>query len=227
MLKSKYLIVLIFVGLFLNIACNREESKNVNQDRIFTIYELFYNANEDMTYARATFRFSNEFGTKLELSDPSAVYFNNQVLTFKKGLAYYERAFAGKISAGTFTWNDIDGKTFINNIAFKEIAFPASLTSIDRSSSFQLDWVGDPLQADELVTLWVNGPYEGDAQTFSQDNVTSTGVILSRNKLQKIAPGNGYCVMDRIYKPGLSQETSVGGKIKGRYRAVNKTVVIQ
>ena len=59
---------LLTISLF---SCNREESNTVEQDRIFTEYELFYNANEDKTYARATFKFSNVFGTKLELSQPS------------------------------------------------------------------------------------------------------------------------------------------------------------
>ena len=39
-------------------ACQTENSADVNQDRIYTQYELFYNANEDITYARAWFRFA-------------------------------------------------------------------------------------------------------------------------------------------------------------------------
>jgi hypothetical protein len=217
---------IISMSLF-HVSCNREESKNVNQDRIYTIYELYYNANEDITYARATFRFSNEFGTKLKLSDPSAVYFNNQILTFKEGLAYYERAFAGFLNSGDFLWKDIHGKIYNNSISVNTIDFPASLASINRANTSELTWVGDPLQANELVTLWVNGPYEGDAQTFTQDNMGSSSVLLARNKLQLIAAGNGFLMMDRIYKPALTDRTEVGGKIKGRYRAVNRTVVIQ
>ena len=47
----KQIILFAVLTLFI-VSCKRESSADVNQKRIFTQYELFYNANEDITYAR-------------------------------------------------------------------------------------------------------------------------------------------------------------------------------
>lgn len=77
--------------MLLAASCKRESSGDVNQKRIFTQYELFYNENEDITYARAWFRFGHETGTLLELSSPSIVTFEGDKLSFNGVLASREK----------------------------------------------------------------------------------------------------------------------------------------
>jgi hypothetical protein len=108
MLQTRFLltaIATILLTMTFSAGCMREDSSDVNQDKIYAEYELFYNANEDITYARAVFRFSNALGIKLKLATGSEVRFNGDILTFKPALAYYEKSYAGKVMQG-----DLDGR---------------------------------------------------------------------------------------------------------------------
>lgn len=224
-LKNLYLPVLLLTLMFLN-ACIREESNDVNQDKIHTAYELFYNANEDKTYARAIFKFSNALGTQLQLTSPSEVTFNGDVLTFKNTLAYYEKEYVGMVTTGTFVWTDVNGLAFTNTISIKDINYPAVLDTIPRNAAYEMFWQGDSLSANERVVLTANGVLEGDAQIFSQDNINAKSIILAKNKLELMGQGQGTLWMDRYYEPVLTEKTSAGGLISGRYRPVNKTVYL-
>lgn len=219
--------VLAFIsitGLFLLQNCQSESSSDVNQDRIYCWYELFYNANEDKTYARAQFRFGNMTGTLLQLADGSEVYFNNQLLTFKPALAYYERDFAGLIPSGTFKWIDANGNVFENTVELRSIGIPANVDTIPRHAAYELFWIGDSLKQYETVILTANGENEGDAQICTQSNLHSKSIIIPLNQLQAIGHGPGTIWLERVYAPPLQQKTSAGGAISSKYRATKKTV---
>lgn len=219
--------VLVMFGFVLLLSCARENSDDVNQDRIYTEYELFYNANEDKTYARAIFKFGNALGTLLELTDPSEVRFNNDLLTFKPGLAYYEKDYAGYVPSGTFTWKNTEGDVFTNTISISAIDYSADLDTIPRDAAYELFWVGDSLLANQSVVLTINGVLEGDAQIFTQANVNSKSIILPLNQLSQLGQGVGTLWMDRYYKPVLTMQTGAGGVIRGIYRPINKQVQLQ
>lgn len=218
-IQSLIIALLCTVTLF---NCNRESSDAVNQDRIYTVYELFYNANEDKTFARATFHFSNELGTRLELADPSQVTFNGDILTFNRLLAYYEREYAGFIDNGTFEWIDTEENKFINTIQVNSIDYAATIDTIDRSSSYELSWSGDPLVENELVTLTINGENEGDARLFTTNDIGANSIILAQNILQQVGQGPGTTFLDRSYIPTLLDATGAGGRITGRFRPQNQ-----
>ena len=202
-------------------SCIREESDTVDQDTIFTEYELFYNANEDKTYARATFKFSNVFGTKLELAQGSEVSFNGERLTFKALLAYYEKEYAGFVDNGTFTWTDLEGNVYSNSISVKSLEYGEGITTISRDAAFELSWNGDPLGEDENITVVVNGENELDAQTFITNDIDAQSIILDKDKLSRVGAGPGIIYLDWRYMPLLSEATSAGGLITGRYRPEN------
>ena len=206
-------------------SCVSETSDNVNQDKIYTEYELFYNANEDKTYARATFRFSNALGTNLELAEGSEVRFEGDVLTFNQLFKYYEREYAGFVENGTFEWDDLDDNTFTNSININEIQYPDGIDTIGRENSFELIWDGTILGNDEIVTVTINGENEGDAKIFVTNDVGSNSIILDLDKLEGVGEGPGKIWMDRSFSPVLLEETSASGKITGRYRPKNLDVI--
>ncbi|MCI5081794.1 MAG: hypothetical protein MRY78_08885 [Saprospiraceae bacterium] len=215
---------LITLSLF---SCNREASESVDQDRIFTEYELFYNANQDKTFARATFKFSNALGTKLELSQPSEVTFNGDLLTFNPVLAYYEKEYAGLVETGTFEWTDTEGNVFKNNIEIHSIDYANTIDTIDRSGSYELNFSGTPLEMLELVTVTINGENELDAQVFTTNDSGSQSIILSKSKLEKIGDGPGTIIMDRSYIPLIQESTNAGGILLGRYRPENQSIQLK
>lgn len=214
------------MGLLLLTSCVREKSSSVAQDRIYTEYELFYDANEDKTYARATFRFSNLTGTKLELDQPATVSFNGDELTWNNALAYYEREYAGLVGSGTFSYTDLEDNTFVNSISMKPIGLQNDLDSISRAAAFNLVWTGDLLGANENVTVAVNNANAVNPQLFYQDDLGSQSVVLEQNKLNVLLAGPAFVVIDRRFVPALQQKTSAGGLLTGRYRGKNKNTVL-
>ncbi|MBX9782536.1 MAG: hypothetical protein K2X48_04495 [Chitinophagaceae bacterium] len=61
----------IAVTALLFSVCEKQPSDAVDQDRIRTDYELFYDKNTDKTTAVAAFKFGQSItGTQLELSSP-------------------------------------------------------------------------------------------------------------------------------------------------------------
>ena len=225
--KQTLLNLLLIAFYFMaSTGCLRESSEDVNQDKIHTEYELYYDANADKTYARAIFKFGNIVGTLLELSDSSQVSFNGQVLTFKQALSYYEREFPGFVQSGTFVWIDTEGNTFSNIININPIGYPSNLDTVSRNQNFELVWTGSALADKENVTLTVNGENEADLQIFFQDDLNSQSIILDKNKLQNLGAGPGKMYLDRRYMPPLQQKTSAGGLLTGRYRPDNKSIVL-
>ncbi len=216
----------LFVLLILS-GCMREDSENVNQDRIWAHYELYYNGNEDITYARATFRFGHAAGTKLQLTDPSEVRFNGTIIPFRPALAYYERSLAGFVDAGTFEFSDMDGTTYINDAEIRVINHPEEFGPIDRSQSAAYAWDGNPLSEKEYVTLVLTGGNEGGRETFTISSLGSSELVLGTSQLQELAAGNGSAQVDLTYAPPIQQATSAGGWVWGRYRPVDKEFTLE
>lgn len=223
---SFYLFTILFASAAL-ISCESEDSSSVDQDRIFTGYELFYNQNTDKTYARAQFRFGNAVGTTLELAEGSNVVFEGEELGWKPLLAYYELELAGFVNTGTFAFTDTEGTTYQNAIQINEIDYPSNLTTIDRSSAFELAWTGNALAADETVVLTANGENEGDARIFTTNTDGATSIILGQNLLSQIGVGLGTLWMDRTFEPDIQDAPSAGGYTKGRYRPTNASVTFE
>lgn len=211
----------ILLPAFMFNSCKKENSDTVDQDKIWTYYEVYYDKNQDKTYARATFKFSNALGTNLQLSAPATVSFNGDVLIFQSALAYYEKQYAGFISGGTFSYTDKDNNTFSNSISgIRTIAFPP-IDTIHTANSYTLTWVGDSLTASESVSLWLDGINQNNSEFFYQNNITSHSIICAANQLQNLGNGNGTGWMERVYAPAIQHATSAGGEIKGKYKALN------
>jgi len=211
--------------LLLTLGCETENSADVNQDRIYTAYELYYNQNEDVTYAWARFRFGNALGTLLELTAPSTVSFDGQELAWRPLLAYYELRLPGKISMGSFRFEDTDGNVYENSLEFREIAYNDSTSHISKGAAYAYFWEGAPLSMDEHVSLTINGNAEGDARIFRADNVGDESVLMTVNKMENFPSGQAAdCWLDRHYEPIIQQAPAAGGKLTGRYRPINQEI---
>lgn len=224
---KRFSFILLAFALISLSSCLREDSENVNQDRIWGHYELFYDANEDITYARATFRFGGITGTKLELTDPSEVRFNGDALPFREGLAYYEEDYAGFIQTGTFEFEDLDGNQYVNDVEIRTIDFPQTFGPIDQTAAYELVWDGSALTDFEIVSVWLNGINEGDSQLFLEEGEGSTNIILNQNDLEQLPVGTADAWIERSYRPLIDQATDVGGMLTGRYRGLQRSVEIE
>lgn len=216
-------IVLLFVT-----GCESEDSENVEQDRIYALYELFYNENENVTLARTTFYFGNRTGTKLELSGGASITFDGEALSYNPALAYYELAITGSVPSGTFVYTDLDGNIFTNPVAITAVNFPAGqATTLNKSEPYEIIWEGTALAAGESVAVSVVPNAVSETKLFLQANVGATSIILTPGRLADIESTTGQLVMDRFTSSEPAQATSAGGEVVGHHRASNHSVTIQ
>ncbi len=208
--------------------CESELSDTVDQDQIYILYELFYNKNEDKTYARATFQFANALGTKLQLAGASEIRFNNDLLTFQPTLAYYEKEYAGQIGTGTFAWRDTNNKTLTNTISgMKSASLPSPMPSISKTSSTSIPWVGDALANGERMVVSLNSSLATDLQIFQTNNVGATSVILSANQVQVLPTNQDVTAIIRRYNDvTVTQKTQAGAGMFTHYQGADIVIRI-
>jgi|JI8StandDraft_2_1071088.scaffolds.fasta_scaffold00731_20 hypothetical protein len=207
-----------------------EDAASVDQNRVYVIYELYYDANFDKTFAKAYFRFGNEFGTQLKLTGNSQVTFDGGTMVEKNvlNLTYYEREFAGFKNTGNFVWKDVNGKEYTNTVTITNaIEYPTNFTSLSKNSAFTFTWQGNALVQGETVYLGINGQAEGDARLFSQTGVGATQMILPVNQLQQLPNGSVSMILNRKNFGTASQVTGAGGRWETSYVPKHKTIQVQ
>lgn len=224
----KKTIVFAAIGLLTLTACQKEPSDSVDQDKIYANYVLEYNGNQDITYARANFHFSNATGTKLELVDPAEITVDGDIIPFKPALAMYEKDYVGVKSSGNFKYIDIDGNEFNNSVTMVDsIAYPSGIDTLSRSQNFELFWDGPSVQQGEVVTVTIFGSGSGDGQIFTQAGVGATSIMLTQNKLQNLGLENAQFHIRRSKNIAAQEVTSAGGNVIARYDAAPITVYIE
>lgn len=219
-------IIALILGVSQLASCAKENSEDVNQDRIYAEYELYYDANTDKTYASAIFRFGNATGTQLQLTEPSNVKFNNDVIPFDPVFSYYRKEYSGNITSGTFVFTNTEAATFTNAVTNpRTIAFPV-IDTIHNSNSYTLTWIGDSVVANERVDLWLDGPQQNNAEFFTQYTLNTHNLVLAANQLQNLGLGSTTCSLERIWETTAPGVTSAGGKIRAKYKADNITIQV-
>jgi hypothetical protein len=208
-------------------SCNVEDSGDVNQDKIWTHYELFYNTNDDKTVAVARFRFGGITGTLLELNEDASVTFNGEPLEFNNWYFGHTKEFAGLVDSGTFVYQDLDQLTFTNTVMpFDTIAFPVGFDTIYNTQANTLAWDGNPLAANEHVGLFVGSWTWGDDALYVQSADNATDIVLGANQLSNVPVGPSTLFMDRWTEVDAAQATGEGGRVIGKYRAENRVVQV-
>ncbi len=224
----KILVITSLISLIA--ACGKgEDSADVNQQSIYTAYEVFYNENDDVSHVIARFRFGGPFGTLLQLTEPSgaSVSFNGEPLTYSSIWGGHHTSFAGNITSGTFIYTNTDGETFTNSVpAGTSIGFPEGFTSLSKSQAYTLEWEGTPLAANDHVGIFVGTWSWGDDALFYTNSDGADSIVLGVNALSNLINGSATVYMDRWNERSLSEGTLEGGRILYKYRGVNATVTV-
>lgn len=208
-------------------SCESELASAVDQDRIHTVYELFYNANEDITLARATFYFGSETGTRLELDGDAGVSFEGEDLEWQQTLAYYEAEFSGFRESGSFRFVNTEGAAFTNGVTVTPTDFPAEPADVRRDASYELAWDGPALGEDQTVSVTLlTEEVAGNDRLFWANDAGMEKILLPRDDLEKLTVGDATLVLDRFEDGDLAEATSAGGKVIGHYRARNAEVEV-
>jgi hypothetical protein len=168
--------------------------------------------------ARFTFN-----GGSLRLADGSTVTFNGQLLSERAGLgSFYLVDLPGRVESGTFVWTDANGKTFTNTATLPTpVALPATIAPLSRSRSTDIIWEGLPVQSNEFMALI---PYRDDLADFeatyaSSDVVGATSLRVAPSVFSGITPGPLTLSLTRVRDLPVTDKTSAGGNVRGRYVA--------
>ncbi len=227
-----YLMFISFiVGLGVFTSCNKEDSNDVNQDKIWTEYSLYYNQNDDVTHAVARFRFGGPTGTLLELTDSTNanVTFNGSNMPYSLAWSGHHLQFAGNITTGTFKYTNTDGNVFSNSVPSgvnNTASFPSSFDTIVKSSANTFTWVGPPLGQNESLGLFVGTWTWGKDALFFTNANGATNLVMGVNSKSNLSLGQATVYLNRTYKETNIDGTSKGGSISYTYQPLNATVQV-
>jgi hypothetical protein len=215
----------VFSFLIMLTSCDKENSADVNQDKIYTEYELFYNANSDKTVAIARLRFGGPTGTLLEATTPAGVTFNGEILPYSAVYSGHAKEFAGKITTGTFAYTNTENTVYTNTPPVMDtMAHPAGFTTIDKSVANTYAWIGNPLTASERVNLFVGSWTWGQDAIFFASGAGANNIVMGVNQMTNLAEGSSTLYVDRVNETTSIQGTSEGGVIRTRFRPLNVQV---
>ena len=226
-MKNIHTIGIILFGFLLFTSCKREDSVNIDQDRIYANYQITYDSEKNEATMIAGFRLDNSSGTKIELTYPSRVDFNDEGLAWRNGSGHYELKQTGSNHTGAFTYTDIDGVTYVNNpsnLTFIELPF--GITNISRSGNFFLPWSGQAIQPGETVTVTISGGAQQSSKTWTINSVGSSHIILDQNKLMGLTVGNAEIQIQREFSDILQESTLSGGRITSKYKSIKAYINI-
>lgn len=222
--------LLLFAGVVAVLildSCAKGLSSDVNQNKIYAIYEVFYNENTDKTTVSARFQFGGATGTNLQLDSTSYVTFNNDTLPYNGWVLCHYKEYSGKITSGTFKYANLDGDIFTNSISgYDTLGFQSGFDTIVKSQANTITWVGSPLAANETVSVFIGSWTWGQDALAAVSGAGNTNIVLGINQLNSVAVGTATVYMDRTYQVDVAEGTSVGGVIRGVYRPQNKVVQV-
>ncbi len=228
-MKKITFFMMMVLGVLLT-SCTKEDSADVNQDKIYTEYELFYNQNDDKTYALAQFHFGGPTGTLLELDSAGAnVTFNGTQMPYNVWWGAHMLEFAGNVTTGTFAYTNTDGNIFTNNVpsGADSIAYPSGFDTITKGQAETFTWVGNALSSDENVGLFVGSWTWGNDALFFTNAVGSTNIVMGVQAKANLAEGNSTVYMNRTLEVNAAQAPPThGGVVRYKYRPINAQVVV-
>jgi hypothetical protein len=233
MLRARHALPLMFLAALSvgadDAGCQSEVSSAVNQDRIHTSYWVVYDAESDQTFARAQFRFGSGIGTTLELSDGAEVTFNGQVMPFNALLDWHEAIFAGRVEAGVFEYIDVAGDVYVNEVPLIDDAeLGAVPDTLPADSSFSLVWEGAPLGAGEMIEIFLaHDANRFDFARWEQRGVGASSIVLSRDGLTAIEPGNAVLQLRRWHDYQPTEAPAAGGKLTTTYHTAELPVILE
>jgi hypothetical protein len=118
-------------------------------------------------------------------------------------------------------------KCFNNTATIKSVAFPETPDTIIKGQSYELSWVGDPLGAEEIVWIFVDGQMENDEITVYQTTPGATKAFFTAIQTNKLSVGTNTMVMHRRNNTEPQEATSAGAKCAGVYQTITVDIEVK
>lgn len=227
MKRNTYFLFALLAGIYSLTACQKEDSNDVNQDKIYTVYELNYNQNTDKTVAICRLRFGSPTGTLLEATGAASVQYNGDNLPYSYIYSGHAKEYAGKLTGGSFTYTNTAGTSFVNTVpSMDTVATPSSFDTIVKSQANTYTWIGNPLASNERMNLYLGSWTWGQDALFFALTAGQTDIVMGISALSSLALGTSTCHVERVHEIPVSNGTPEGGVIRAVFKTTNKTVTV-
>lgn len=219
-MKRRNTIAIGLLSVLFFTACKKEASINIDQNRIYSDYEVKYDQESNRTTVQATFRVDHNSGKKLELTYPSRVGFNEETMAWRNLAGIYEANFSGNITHSSFIYFDADGNRFDNaGATINPIDLPYGMNNISKNGNFFLPWNGAALQQGETVEVVISGGSQSGKETFQATVVGASYISLPEYKLDRLEVGTARIQISREKTVSLQQSNLSGGRITSKYES--------
>lgn len=224
--KSTIGIALLSV-LFFAASCKKEASSNIDQNRIYSEYEVTYDQSTNRTTVQAMFRLDHSSGNKIELMYPSRVGFNDENLAWRNLGGRYEGTRTGNNLNGRFTYFDQDQVSYSNaGPAVNPIDLPFGMNNINKNGNFFLPWTGSAVQNGETVRVRISGGSQSGSEEFTTSLNGVSYITLDQWRLDRLEAGTAYIQIERERQDNLQESNLAGGRITSKYKGTRILVNI-
>lgn len=226
----KNYIILVLITLLVT-SCFKENSNDVNQDRVYGEYEVFFNANDSTTTVSAKFRLGGPEGNPIELeySNNGGAYvtFNNDTLEYDYWKSAHVKEYQGLINSGNFVYVNNDGDAFTNPLPLLgQIDFPAGFDTLYKNVTDTFYWSGLPIGGGHSIKLEIDSWFWGSDAEFVADTMGQSYMIMEPSELSDLNEGDGNAKLYKTVESSVVQGTSEGGVIRNKFRALDRDVKI-
>jgi len=196
------------------------ESRDVNQDRIFLDYRIYYTEGEDKVSLSFQYRFAGSAGTTLVLTNPSQAALDGEKLkadSSEGSGAFYaiDKNFNDFTGKHQILFTDINGKHFDNIFEFVPFGIKDLPAAVERNKDLVINYISSALNLSDHIELNIvdTGSSFHIEQTGSAGSITIPSAVLLRQK------ENTLTLENILYREiPLLQTTPEGGSCKLYYR---------
>lgn len=220
-LRIRYL----FFLLTALVACKKYNIEEPNPESFYAEYELFYNANTNKTVALAKFRVAGPTGNPVELKTPAYVTFNDDMLVYNSTYNCLGFEYTGKVASGTFVYKNSNNAVYTNTTPVMDsVKHPQTVATIHKSAPYTYTWNGNPLAANERVSLFFGSWYWMSESQFTTSGLGATNIVLSTDQLGAIYSNIYTTYLERKKNEPVQEAGYYGGVIRMRYIPQNALV---
>lgn len=228
----KLLLLFTAICLLLNSCTDHtiSPSKDVAPEAIFTTITINAFETTDSVNCQVQFTFSTNHTATLQLTPPSKFLLDGDTLNPKQFLyegQFYEHKthLNSFVGTHTFTYIDINGKTYNNNFVFKPLQVTANLpdTLTNNDIGIQLTNV----QNGDTILCSINDTADATQDIIYRQAISNNVLQIAGKDLQTLARGpvNIHIYQDK--EMALANTPKQGGKIQLHYRLKFLNVSLQ
>lgn len=199
------------------------DSDKVNQNYIFQLYQVKYDAESGEMTAKAVFRLDHRSGEQLRLTSPSQVTANGKVLDLNDQGEYVYSAEKHQQTT-SYVYTNNDQQQFKNSVITNTIAFSQENITLHKDKVTRVAIKAEPFEENESVSCTLTK----DGETVEIDLDFENGrLIVSPEMLETVQPGS-YSA--RLVRNNYSQQLKSldrGGEWESQYVSTSKTITVQ